>query len=121
LTLVRVLLMTQQLSEARELLDRLLPLSEAAGRVLRVVEMRCLRAIALHRLGKREQACDDLGRALALAEPEGYISVLLDIGEPLRWLVSDCKLEIGDWGCSRSREKGNNQTGLALFPVYPTN
>ncbi len=69
LTLVRVLLSTQRLLEAIELLDKLLPSSETAGHVLRVMEMRCLRAIALYRLGKREQACDDLAHALGWLPP----------------------------------------------------
>jgi LuxR family maltose regulon positive regulatory protein len=40
--------------------------------------------VALHQVGKSEQACEIAARLLALTQPEGYLRVYLDEGEPMR-------------------------------------
>ena len=42
---------------------------------------------ALHLAGKREQARTVAARLLALTEPEGYIRVYLDEGEPMKQVL----------------------------------
>jgi LuxR family maltose regulon positive regulatory protein len=40
--------------------------------------------VALHQTGKRERSCEIAARLFALTEPEGYLRVYLDEGEPMR-------------------------------------
>jgi LuxR family maltose regulon positive regulatory protein len=73
--------------EALALLDSLLSSAEAAGRQGGVIEIQALRALALQALGKQDEALDTLASTLALAEPEGYVRVFVDSGEPMRVLL----------------------------------
>jgi len=45
-------------------------------------------------LGNIPAALLPLGRALTLAEPEGYIRIFVDEGEPIRLLIADYRLRI---------------------------
>ncbi len=47
------------------------------------VEFSILRALCLQAQGDREQAVERLSHSLRLAEPEGYIRLFVDYGEPL--------------------------------------
>ncbi len=71
------------LSEALMLLERLLEDAEAKMRMRSVLEVLLLRALALQVQGDHTGAMTALGRALALAEPEGYIRLFLDEGAPM--------------------------------------
>jgi LuxR family maltose regulon positive regulatory protein len=71
------------LSEALMLLERLLEDAEAKMRMRSVLEVLLLRALALQAQGDYAGAMTTLGRALALAEPEGYIRLFLDEGPPM--------------------------------------
>jgi ATP/maltotriose-dependent transcriptional regulator MalT len=75
------------LPEALALLERLLEDAEPKARMSSVIEILLLRALALQAQGKPEEALRALGRALALAEPEGYIRLFLDEGAPLLVLL----------------------------------
>jgi LuxR family maltose regulon positive regulatory protein len=75
------------LEEALRLLARLLPAVEAAGAVQYVIKVIALQAIALHVQGEREQAMAVLTRALALAEPQGYVRSFVEEGEPMEELL----------------------------------
>ncbi len=79
-TLARVLL-AQQAPEVHVLLDRLLSAAEDGGRVGTVIEI-----LALQALAQRDTA--PLARALALAEPEGWVRVFVGEGEPMRTLLA---------------------------------
>ena len=48
-----------------------------------------LQAVALHGHGKKEQAVQVLGEALALAEPGGFIRTFIDEGLPMTQLLSE--------------------------------
>jgi LuxR family maltose regulon positive regulatory protein len=87
LTLARVLLAQKASAEALALLDGLLSPAEDAGRLGCVIEIQALRALALRAQGDENAALDALARALALAEPEGYVRVFLDEGEPMETLL----------------------------------
>jgi LuxR family maltose regulon positive regulatory protein len=87
LTAVRVLIASEQPGEALGLLDTLLPPAQAAGRMGVVIEGQSLRALAVHALGDLDGALDALASSLALAEPEGYVRVFVDSGEPMRTLL----------------------------------
>jgi LuxR family maltose regulon positive regulatory protein len=87
LTLVRVLLAEGSSSEALDLLDALQPTAKAAGRMGSVIEILALRALTLQALGDASGALHALGRALRLAEPEGYVRLFVDEGEQMARLL----------------------------------
>jgi LuxR family maltose regulon positive regulatory protein len=53
-----------------------------------------LKALTYHRQGNSGQAFDCLERALTLAEPEGYVRIFVDEGEPMRLLLLEYQLII---------------------------
>ncbi|HEY6410119.1 MAG TPA: LuxR C-terminal-related transcriptional regulator [Ktedonobacteraceae bacterium] len=71
------------LQDALSLLDRLLGDAEAKARISSVLEILLLRALAFAAQGNRKEALASLERALLLAEPAGYIRLILDEGEPM--------------------------------------
>src|SRR5262249_1586382 len=90
LTLVRVYIAQGRedptglfLPTALDLLERLLEDAEAKMRMRSALEILILHALALDVQGDRMEALAALGRALTLAEPEGYIHLFLDEGAPL--------------------------------------
>jgi LuxR family maltose regulon positive regulatory protein len=87
LTLVRVLIRQHQLDTAKQWLAKLLQLAEAQGRTGSVIEILMLQAEALEASDEVKQAMERLARALALAEPEGYIRLFVDEGAPIARLL----------------------------------
>lgn len=94
LTLARLLValpstagQTEPADDALALLDRLAGEAEAGGRMGSLIEILILQAIAHQARGSTARALDGLERALALAEPEGYIRIFADEGEPMRRLL----------------------------------
>jgi LuxR family maltose regulon positive regulatory protein len=85
--LVRVLLAQHRLDEARQWLATLLQLAEAQGRVGSVIELLMLQAEAMQASGEVHQATELISRALALAEPEGYIRLFVDEGAAMARLL----------------------------------
>src|SRR5439155_4536716 len=75
------------LSEALMLLERLLEDAEAKMRMRSVLEVLLLRALALQARRDHAGAMSAMSRALALAEPEGYIRLFLDEGGPMFTLL----------------------------------
>jgi LuxR family maltose regulon positive regulatory protein len=75
------------LQDALGLLTRLLSDAEAKVRMGSVLEILILRALAFDAEGNRTQALASLERALLLAEPEGYMRLFLDEGEPMLALL----------------------------------
>jgi len=83
MTLARVLIARGEHDEAWALLERLLREAEAGARGGRVVEILMLQALVLQARNDRPNAIAALRRALTLAEPEGYVRVFADEGEPM--------------------------------------
>jgi LuxR family transcriptional regulator, maltose regulon positive regulatory protein len=83
LTLARVLLSQGNLPEAERLLKRLVRAAEAGGRTGRVIEISIVLTLVKKAQGKLESAMEILERVLSLAEPEGYVRIFLDEGEPM--------------------------------------
>lgn len=75
------------LHQALELADRLLESAEPAGRMGRVIETLALRALVYQAQGDAGRALEDLSRALALAEPEGYVRLFVNEGVPMAHLL----------------------------------
>jgi LuxR family maltose regulon positive regulatory protein len=94
LTLTRLLIAqyraTQQASAIRganDLLARLLAAAEAGGRTGSVNEILVLQALAHAAQGALPEALVPLERALAQAEPEGYVRLFVDEGQPMLALL----------------------------------
>ncbi|GGR28170.1 hypothetical protein GCM10008957_44240 [Deinococcus ruber] len=94
LTLARVLLAQARanptesaLLELHSLLERLLRGAEAGGRIPGVIESLLLQALALQVQGTIQQALVPLLRALHLAQPEGYVRLIVDEGAPMAALL----------------------------------
>ena len=69
------------------LLERLLQAAEAGGRTGSVIEILVLQALAHQVQGDIPAALVPLQRALALAEPEGYVRIFVDEGAPMAALL----------------------------------
>ncbi|WP_325004181.1 LuxR C-terminal-related transcriptional regulator [Intrasporangium sp.] len=99
LTLVRLLLAqhrqrqdTGRVDQAAGLLARLLEAAQASGRAGSVVEIRMLQALVRDAQGRRPQALESLSEAFGQApEPEGYVRLFLDEGEPMTALLRDAQ------------------------------
>jgi LuxR family maltose regulon positive regulatory protein len=96
LTLARVLIVQHRTEEAMRLLARMLPNTEAGGRMGRVVEILMLQALALRSQKMSSESSAALSRALALAEPQGFIRVFVDEGAAMQTLLAEYKLPIDD-------------------------
>ena len=96
ITLVRVFIAKyksdggeRSIQEAMGLLDRLLKAAEAGGRVGSLIEILVLQALAHQAQGNTPLALVSLERALTLAEPEGYIRIFVDEGQPVQTLLAE--------------------------------
>jgi ATP/maltotriose-dependent transcriptional regulator MalT len=67
-----------------------------------------LQAVALDTCGEKDGALQVLGEALALAEPEGFVRIFLDEGEPMAGLLSEA--------AARGIMPGYTGKLLAAFP-----
>ncbi len=77
---------------SRELLSRLREAAEAGGRTGNLIEILTLQALAHEAQGDPERALEPLARALALAEPEGYVRMFVDEGAPMARLLAEAKM-----------------------------
>jgi LuxR family maltose regulon positive regulatory protein len=101
LTLARVLLAEYQSRQggrsflpAIGLLERLLKAAEAQRRMGSVIEILAVQALAHQTQGNHPLALASLERALTLAQPEGYVRLFVDEGEPMRLLILDFRSRI---------------------------
>lgn len=83
----RVRLARGEPAEAIAGLARSITAAETSGRLGAAIELRIVRSLALVRRGDTRAAQADLERALALAEPEAYVRVFLDEGQPMQMLL----------------------------------
>ena len=101
LTLARVLMAEYQSRQGRRsflqaigLLERLLKAAEAQRRTGSVIEILVAQALAHQVQGNLPLALASLERALFLAQPEGYVRIFVDEGEPMRLLILDFRSRI---------------------------
>ena len=76
------------LDDVLDYLARSLEVAEAAGAQPAIAKMLVYQAMALQATGRGEQARAALTRALALAEPEGYVRTFIDEGAPMGELLA---------------------------------
>jgi LuxR family maltose regulon positive regulatory protein len=98
ITMARVLLGEGRTDEALDFLDRLLEDAVSDDRRAHEIELLILRALALNGRGDTEGALHSLKRALALAEPEGFVRLFVDEGPPLAALLERLIRESHDDG-----------------------
>ena len=122
MTLARVLLACYQsdhedhfLLEAMGLLERLLKAAEEGGRTGSLIEILMLQALAHHAQGDTPAALIPLRRALALAEPEGYVRIFVDEGQAMAQLLAVVRrLSEADSAGINSRQGLPTYTGMLL-------
>lgn len=91
LTLARLLVIQGQADQATALLERLRQAAMAGERMGRLLEVLVLEALAYQARNDLSQALACLEQALTLAEPEGYVRLFLDEGQPLITLLAEVR------------------------------
>ena len=81
---IRVYFAEQRWMEALELLERWREHLDRPANIAITITYLAQYLVALHQVGKSEQACVIAPRLFALTEPEGYLRVYLDEGKPMR-------------------------------------
>jgi LuxR family maltose regulon positive regulatory protein len=76
------------LNQAKALIGPALEHAQASGLMFYVTDLLIFDALTLYAQRQTESAITTLKRALALAEPENYIRSFLDLGEPMKELLS---------------------------------
>lgn len=88
ITQARVLMAKHKLDEAIRLCSWLEEFARSGGRQGRLIEILILKCLAMQAAGGNVQALDILAEILALAEPEGYMRIFLDEGQPMQALLA---------------------------------
>lgn len=100
LTIARVLNAQGRRLEALMLLKRMLDAALAEDRLGSAIVILAIHAVVYQAQGNKSSALEALERAMALAEPEGFIRSFVDEGEPMRLLLLDyqfmCRAKIRD-------------------------
>lgn len=120
LVLARLWLAQGRADDVLLLLAATEPRMRARKRSQKIIEIEILRALAYQMQGNLETALMALGRALALAEPEGYCRLFLDEGTPLRDLLERMQDEGGRMKAYIYRLLAAFGTTLAPEPAFPT-
>jgi LuxR family maltose regulon positive regulatory protein len=84
----RVLYAMDKLNEAIRILSRLEENAQSSGRNGRSIEIMLLKALVMQKMGDTRIAVNALTKSLTLAEPEGYVRVFLDEGQPMKMLLA---------------------------------
>jgi LuxR family maltose regulon positive regulatory protein len=100
------------ISKASKLLERLLQEAEEGKRIRSVIEILILQALSEGARGNITAALEPLNRALALAEPEGYLQIFIDEGPPMARLLFE--------SFSQGIFPDYVQRLLAVFPLVET-
>ncbi len=77
--------------EALQVLHNIESLASSSGLSGWLINIFAMQAIIWQKAGSDSRALDCLGRALELAEPEGYVRVFLDLGDPMRKLLLETR------------------------------
>jgi LuxR family maltose regulon positive regulatory protein len=102
ITLTRILIAQYQndrmdgsIHAVMRLLDRLLQAAEEGSRMGSVIEILVLQALAHQAQGNITPALVPLERALTLAEPEGYVRIFVNEGQPMAELLTRIEAKDG--------------------------
>lgn len=94
LALVRVWLALNEPDRALNLLERLRRSAQARGRTESVWWVLRLQALAQAACGDRQTALATLAQVLTLTEPESFIRLYVDEGEPMQALIADLRAQL---------------------------
>jgi LuxR family maltose regulon positive regulatory protein len=84
----RIRLLQGRHAEVAEILSRIISWNAPGNRIPRQIETNLILAAAIAGQQRLPEALELIESCLALAEPEGYIQVFLDVGEPTRELLA---------------------------------
>lgn len=84
LVLARIRIAEHDYSGINSMLERILAAAEAQNRLWSVLEILLTLFLSCQTQGDQQQANIVLNQALIIAEPEGYIRIFVDEGEPMR-------------------------------------
>ncbi len=107
-TSARVLHAQGRYADALGLLEEPREATEAAGRTSELIGILALTALVLWSRNEKEQAVNTLTRALALAEPEGYVRTFVDEGPAMGDLLSEVL---------HAQRRGRPDTGTPSVPA----
>ena len=96
LVLARLRLGQNKTEEAESIVSRLAAEAEAGERIGALIEILVLQAIVMTARGDRGRALPALIKALKLGEPEGFVRVFVDEGEPMRSLLTSITGQAAD-------------------------
>ena len=88
ITLAKVKFAQGEFEESIEILSQLQASAQAGGRQGRLIKILILQAFLMLKKGNQAQSLSYLEKALALAEPEGYVRIFLDEGRPMQDLLT---------------------------------
>jgi len=88
ITLARVYLSQNKIEGAEKLLADLEKSAQSAGRIGRLIQIMVLQALAFQQSIKTTQALSKLTNCLTLAEPEGFVRIFVDEGQPMQTLLT---------------------------------
>jgi LuxR family maltose regulon positive regulatory protein len=83
IALARVYLAQNKFESVLKLFDRLYPQAKSAGRIVQLIELCLLKALALQAQGPSAAALEALQPGLSAAKPHGYVQLFLEFGRPV--------------------------------------
>ncbi len=86
-TVIRLVLAQRHPDRALEMLSFLYEKVQERGHQRRIIEILVLKALALDQKGLLDESLQTLSQAFTMAEPEGYLRIFVDEGEPMSWLL----------------------------------
>jgi LuxR family transcriptional regulator, maltose regulon positive regulatory protein len=118
LLLVRVALAQRRYARAVETLERFREHLDQPADIEKALEWMALSVVALHHAGKSTQVTPVAARLLALTEPEGYLRLYLDAGEPMRQALLAPLGTASKEGLNVPREEGNSVSAVSISRTY---
>jgi len=88
MVLARVYIFQGEFDKGLKLLSQLETSAQEGGREGRLIKILILQALILHTKGDADEAFSSIEKALALAEPEGYVRTFIDEGPPMQRLLT---------------------------------
>jgi LuxR family maltose regulon positive regulatory protein len=112
--LARLLIAQGRATEAIQALGPVAEIAEWRGRPGLLIEVYALQALAWQAQGKTERAHSALERALCTGEREGFVSVLVDEGEPMQRLLSAYRSNLMEQTASLDKARGPGSSVASL-------